>query len=414
MNRAIPVASQVLDRKWREIRDAQDKKRRENLKSCIDNSEPKKYPLGSRFSGHTPFRDYERARLVKQENRRLLTKLVATIEEDGEYSQSRQTLPPPMYGHSSPERISNKVRRKEQEDIEATEAWLSALHSEDPEGTARRMRLTTNPHRRVLIPNVKSQHSPKKLEEEYFRTRAPAMLMCREQPALESIKEFSDFRSQIMLDYSRSEAMMAQPGDPSPPRHVHGSPYRRINRARMMHQAPSITMTSVSDMRSVEDPFSEASHSPYGLSSPEHSMVSAPDILRPRDRGLPSSSIPKNAVSRNRSQSKKSASPGGPRSVPISHKSKQALPAISSVKRSASNSRSEKRSGSARSSISAKAPLTSSAAPPPPPAPSFAQLYMNRRTNQGLTATDGDEMQEVLHPDDSEISYAGMGDVRCD
>lgn len=35
------------------------------------------------------------------------------------------------------------------------------------------------------------------------------MLMCTEKPALQSIQEFSDFRSEIMHEYSKSESMMA-------------------------------------------------------------------------------------------------------------------------------------------------------------------------------------------------------------
>lgn len=245
MDRAIPTASRILDRKWREERDLKDKQRLARLKPAVDNTAPKQYTHISRFtSNHIPFREHENARQVDKENRRVYNKITEIAKGAGEYNQARFLVRRPIdYCDPNSETGSpmNAVKRKRLEDEEATAAWIAAIQSKNPEKRARSTKLTTNPTRKVPVPNVKPTHSIARLEEEYFNTRAPAMLMCTERPALQSIQEFSDFRSEIMHEYSKSESMMAiqsmsSPGK-SPIKLIYKTPKRSVTRAMMSGSA---------------------------------------------------------------------------------------------------------------------------------------------------------------------------------
>lgn len=245
MDRAIPTASRILDRKWREERDLKDKQRLARLKPAVDNTAPKQYTHISRFtSNHIPFREHENARQVDKENKRVYNKITEISKGLGEYNQARFLVRRPIdYCDLNSETGSpmNAVKRKRLEDQEATAAWIAAIQDKNPEKRARSTKLTTNPTRKVPVPNVKPTHSIAKLEEEYFNTRAPAMLMCTERPALQSIQEFSDFRSEIMHEYSKNESMMAiqsmsSPGK-SPIKLIYKTPKRSVTRTMMSGSA---------------------------------------------------------------------------------------------------------------------------------------------------------------------------------
>ncbi|EFO64139.1 Hypothetical protein GLP15_445 [Giardia lamblia P15] len=248
MDRAIPTASRILDKKWREERDFKDRQRLARLKPSVDNTAPKQYTHIGRFtSNHIPFREHENARQVDKENKRVYRKITEITKGAGEYNQARLLVQrrPIDYCEFNSKTGSpmNAVKRRMREEQELTAAWIAAVQSKNPEKRARSTKLASNPTRKVPIPNVKPTHSIAKLEEEYFNTRAPAMLMCTEKPALQSIQEFSDFRSEIMHEYSKSESMMAiqsmsSPGK-SPIKLVYKTPKRSVTRTMMSGSAKS-------------------------------------------------------------------------------------------------------------------------------------------------------------------------------
>ena len=248
MDRAIPTASRILDRKWREERDLKDKQRLARLKPSVDTTAPKQYTHISRFtSNHIPFREHENARQVDKENKRVYRKITEITKGAGEYNQARLLIQQRPIDYCDPNSETgspmNAVKRRMREEQEVTAAWIAAIQSKNPERRARSTKLTTNPTRKVPVPNIKPTHSIAKLEEDYFNTRAPAMLMCTEKPALQSIQEFSDFRSEIMHEYSKSESMMAiqsmsSPGK-SPIKLIYKTPKRSVTRAMMSGSAKS-------------------------------------------------------------------------------------------------------------------------------------------------------------------------------
>lgn len=84
MDRAIPTASRILDKKWREERDFKDKQRLARLKPSVDNAAPKQYTHISRFtSNHIPFREHENARQVDKENKRVYRKITEITKGAG-------------------------------------------------------------------------------------------------------------------------------------------------------------------------------------------------------------------------------------------------------------------------------------------------------------------------------------------